>query len=354
MPASTVEPPRRPAAAAPATPVVRPDGRWRRRLSVRLVRWSWFLLVAAAAAGLVAHHVPVAQPDWLRSAAAATLTVAYAFGLAARTGGRPLLASGVALALVLAAVTTERPVLLAGAAVSTAALGTVLGVMATVPAAGFRAVVRECLLAAAVAGVAALAAASYGARLAVERAEYLALALGLLGTLALVYRLGAGFSGLGRRGAVVVFGGTGLLAVALAYAEALSRWGPPGMLETIQQTLAAVRDALGAIPRPVAALVGFPALAWGVSTRARRRQGWWPTAFGAAGLAAVATSLLDRRASEVEAALETGYGIVLGLVLGYAIIRADAFLSGTRGRRARRAEEASAHRPEPRRTEPLL
>jgi len=348
------EPARRPAAAAPATPPVRTRGGWRRSLPVRLTRWTWFLLVGAATAGLVAHHLPVDQPAWTTSAAAATITVTYAFGLAARTGGRPLLVSALALALVLVAVVTERPVLLAGAAVSTAALGTVLGVMATVPAARFRGVVRECLLAAAVAAVAALAATSYDARLAVERAEYLALTLGLLGTLALVYRLGAGFSGLGRRGAVVVLGGTVLLAVALAYAEALSRWGPPGMLETFQESLAAARDTLGAIPRPVAALVGFPALAWGVSTRARRRQGWWPTAFGAAGLAVVSTSLLDRRTSDLEAALETGYGIALGLLLGYAVIRADAFLTGTRGRRARREEEASAHRPEPRRTEPLL
>jgi len=298
--------------------------------------------------------VPVTQPDWVPSAAAATLTVTYAFGLAARTGGRPLLTAAVALVLVLIAVVTERPVLLAGAAVSTAVLGTVLGVMATVPAARFPGVVRECLLAVVVAGLAALAAASYGARLAVERAEYLALALGLLGTLALVYRLGAGFSGLGRRGAIVVLGGTVVLAVVLAYAEALTRWGPPGMLESLQDALASARDTLGAIPRPIAALVGFPALAWGVSTRARRRQGWWPTAFGAAGLAVVSTSLLDRRTSDLEAALETGYGIALGLLLGYVVIRADAFLTGTRGRRARREEEASAHRPEPRRTEPLL
>lgn len=333
---------------------MRARGGWRRSLPGRLVRWTWFLLVLVAAAGLVVHHAPVEEPAWVATTAAATLTVTYAFGLAARTGGRPLLASAVALVLVLAAVLSERPVLLAGAAVSTAVLGTVLGVMATVPAARFPAVVRECLLAAVVAGLAAVAAASYGARLAVERAEYLALALGLLGTLALVYRLGAGFSGLGRRGAIVVLGGTVVLGVALAYAEALTRWGPPGMVESLQDALVTTRDALGAIPRPVAALVGFPALAWGVSTRARRRQGWWPTAFGAAGLAVVSTSLLDRRMTDLEAALESAYGIVLGLLLGYVVIRADAFLTGTRGRRARREEEASAHRPEPRRTEALL
>jgi hypothetical protein len=333
---------------------VQERGGWRRTVVGRLLRWTWFLLLVAATAGLLAHHVPVEQPAWLPTAAAGTLTVLYAFGLSVRSGGRPLLASALAGVLVGAAVLTERPVLLAGAAVSTAALGAILGVLATVPAARFSAVVRECLLATAVAALAALAARAYGARLAVERTEYLALAIGLLGTLALVYRLGGGFSGLGRRGAVVVLGGTGVLAVVLAYAEALTRWGPPGMLDTVQESLAAVRDTLGAIPRPVAALVGFPALAWGVSTRARRRQGWWPTAFGAAGLAVVATSLLDPRTSDVEAALETGYGIALGLLLGYVVIRADAFLTGTRGRRARRAEEAAAHRPEPRRTEPLL
>ena len=43
-----------------------------------------------------------------------------------------------------------------------------------------------------------------------------------------------------------------------------------------------------------------------------------------------------------------------GLALGYLVIRADAFLTGTRGRRARQLEEQSAHRPEPARLDPLL
>ena len=52
--------------------------------------------------------------------------------------------------------------------------------------------------------------------------------------------------------------------------------------------------------------------------------------------------------------LGTAYSLVAGLLLGYLVIRADSFLSGARGRRARRAEEASAHRPEPGRSHPLL
>ena len=328
--------------------------------STALVRLLWFALVLTAAAALVAPHVPLgsvvpfAVPRWVPEVGAVTVTTCYAFGLAARAGGRPVVAGVVALVLSVAAVLSDIAVLLAGAAVCTAALGAVLGVLATVPAARFPLVVRECVLATLVAVLAALASAAYGARLSVERAEYLALALSLLGALALAYRLGAGFSGLGRRGAVVVVGGLALLAVTLAYAEALSRWGSPGVIEGYQAAVREVRTALGAVPRPIEVLLGFPALAWGVSLRARRRQGWWPTAFGAAGLAAIATTLLIRRIDELEAALQVGYGLVLGLLIGYLVVRADTFLSGTRGRRARRAEEAAAHRPEPARTAPLL
>jgi hypothetical protein len=172
--------------------------------------------------------------------------------------------------------------------------------------------------------------------------------------LALAYRLAAGLHGLGRRGAVMLVSGLGLLAVSLAYTEALRRWGSPELVDTFERTSRDVRDLVGAVPRPAEFLLGFPALAWGVSTRARRRQGWWGTGFGAAGLAVVATGLLDPQVSLLEAGLATAYSLVVGLGLGYLVIRADGFLSGARGRRARRMEEASAHRPEPGRTHPLL
>jgi len=41
-------------------------------------------------------------------------------------------------------------------------------------------------------------------------------------------------------------------------------------------------------------------------------------------------------------------------VIGYVVIRVDLALTGSRGRRARRDEQASAVRPEPRRTAALL
>jgi hypothetical protein len=312
------------------------------------------VLVLVGLAALVAGLTPLDLPDWVPVAGAVTVTTTYTFALGVRAGGRPVIAGILALGLTLAAVLSGVPVLLAGAAVSTAALGAVLGVLATTPAPRFREVVREVLVAAAVAAVAALAADGYGARVSPERSGYLALALALLCALALVFRLGAGFQGLGTRGAVVVVAGLGLLAVTLAYTEALSRWGSPGLIEGIDDVIGRVRDVAGAAPRPIEFLLGFPALAWGVSTRARRRQGWWACAFGAAGLAGVATSLLSTDLELSEAAIGLGYALVLGLLLGYLAIRADTFLSGTRGVRARRAEEASAHRPEPRRTAPLL
>jgi hypothetical protein len=352
------KPPKQEKASRPPKPPKPPKAPKRpkssRSLSARALTLLWFVVVLAAAGALVVDLTSVPVPFWVPVAGSVTVTTAYTVALGVRAGGRPLLAGLLALALTALAAISMVPVLLAAAAVSTAAAGAVLGVLATKPAARFREVVREVLVATAVAAVAALAADGYGARLSLERSGYLALALALLTALALVFRLGAGFQGLGTRGAVVVVGGLGLLAVTLAYAEALSRWGSPEMIASIDEAIARVREGAGAVPRPIEFLLGFPALAWGVSTRARRRQGWWACAFGAAGLAGVSTTLISTELDLQEAALGVAYGLVLGLFLGYLVIRVDTFLSGTRGARARRAEEAAAHRPEPARTAPLL
>ncbi len=319
-----------------------------------LVRLALLLLVLVGLAAVAVAWTPVDAPTWVPDAGAVLVTTTYSFALAARTGGRPVLVGVLAAALAAAAVLTAGPMLLAAAAVCTATVGTVLGVMVTTPAARFPAVAGECLAAVVVVVGAAFAANAYDAEVSVERAGYLVLGLSLLGALVLAYRLAAGLHGLGRRGAVMLLSGLGLLAVSLAYTEALSRWGSPELVESFERSVLRLRDAIGAVPHPLEFLLGIPALAWGVSTRARRRQGWWGTGFGAAGLAVVATSLLDHDVSLVEAGLATAYSLVVGLLLGYLVIRADSFLSGARGRRARRLEEASAHRPEPGRSHALL
>ena len=305
-------------------------------------------------AAVLVAWTPFTVREWFPLAGAVVVTTMFSLALAVRTGGRPMVVGVLAAALSAGAVLSAMPVLLASAAVSTAVVGAVLGVMVTTPAARVAGVVRECLVAVLVAGVAAFAANAYDAQVSVGRAGYLVLGLSLLGALALAYRLAAGLHGLGRRGAIMLVSGVGLMVLILAYTEALSRWGSPELVSTFERTSRDVRDLIGAVPHPAEFLLGVPALAWGVSTRARRRQGWWGTGFGAAGTVAVTVTLLDPRLPLSEAGLGTLYSLVAGLLLGYLVIRADSFLSGARGRRARRLEEASAHRPEPGRSYPLL
>lgn len=315
---------------------------------------AWFLVVGAGLAAVALAWFPITIPSWLPTGGAVAITTAFVFGLAARTGGRPLISGALALVLCTAAVVSELPVLVAGAALGTAVASAVLAVMATKPAPRFVLVVRECLVAVVIGVIGALAVEAYGAQVSIMRFEYLSLGLSLLAAMGLVYRLGAGLLGLGRRGLVMVLVGLVLLTITMAYTEALTRWGSPGLGESIEDLTALMQSTVGAVPRPVAFLLGFPALAWGVSTRARRRQGWWVCAYGAAGVAGISVCLLNPSTSLVEAGLSLLYSLLLGLLLGYLVIRADKFLTGPRGRRARQLEEASAHRPEPGRTWPLL
>lgn len=314
----------------------------------------WF---TALGVGLVATAAPWfidGVPSYVRLGGAVVVTTLYTHGLAVRSGGRPLISGGLALVLATAAAASQSPVLLSGATVGTAVVTAVLAVLATKRAARFVDVVREVCIAVAVGALGAFAVRAYGAEVSLARAGYLALGFSLLGALALVYRLGAGLQGIGRRGLVMIVSGIGLLTVTLAYTQALAQWGSQGLIDSIDQGFTVVRDTTGGVPRPIEVLLGVPALAWGVSTRARRRQGWWVCAFGAAGLSVVALSLLDPKVSLLEAGLSVVYSLALGLVVGYAVIRTDLFLTGARGRRARQLEELAAHRPEPGRLQPLL
>lgn len=319
-----------------------------------LGRVAWFAAALAAVVAVVQPWTPVRASAMLPLAGAVALTTLFTHALAVRTGGRPLISGGLAIGLAGAAAVTGSGILLAGAAVATAVVTGILAVLATTPAAGFPAVVREVLIATVVAAVGAFAVHAYEADLSLARTGYLVIGFSLLGALVLVYRLGAGLHGIGRRGSVMIVGGVALLMLTIAYTEALGHWGSPGLIDAVEGAVADVRDVLGAVPRPIEVLLGFPALAWGVSTRARRRQGWWVCAFGAPGLAVVAISLLPPGTTLVEAGLTVGYSLVLGLALGYAVIRTDLYLTGARGRRARQLEELAAHRPEPGRLEPLL
>jgi ribose/xylose/arabinose/galactoside ABC-type transport system permease subunit len=148
-----------------------------------------------------------------------------------------------------------------------------------------------------------------------------------------------------------------LLVVVLVYTAALTRYGSPELVMRVADAEDWTRDHLGGVPHPVEVLVGIPALAWGVSMRSRRRQGWWVIAFGTAATAAAASKLAEQDLTTRGTSLSAVYSIVLGLVLGCIVIRLERLLSGRDGRRTARrtAQEAAAAaaRHEPGRLQPL-
>ena len=278
----------------------------------------------------------------------------YSWALAVRTGGRPVVVAARAMLLGLAAVFSDEDILRTGAAVLTGVVSAVFAVMATIPAVRFVQAIREVVVAVVIASVGAFATVGFEPVVTVARFEYVVLALAFAGSFALVYRLGAGLHGLGRRGVFVVLLGTLVLALTLVYAEALRRYGTPGLVEHLLDAVRWSRHHLGAFPRPLETALGVPALAWGTHMRARRRQGWWVCAFGVAATAPAATALANPAITMTESGLSVLYGMVLGLVIGFVVVRVDLALTAPRGSRGRRAEEAGAVRPEPSRTRPLL
>lgn len=304
------------------------------------------LLAGSAALAAAALHL---GPAWLDGAGAVAVLTTYSWAVMARTGGRPLVFAGLALVIGLVTVLQGGEVLRSGAAVLTCVVSGVLAVVITVPARSFVAASREVVIATAVASVGAFATVGFEPAANSVRFEYITLGLGFLVMFTLVYRFGAGLHGLGTRGLITVVVGTLLLALSLVYAELLRRYAVSDIIDPTMRTAAWSRDHLGAFPRPIMVLLGVPALVWGVHMRARRRQGWWVCIFGAAATLAVAQALVNLEMSYVEAGLQVGYGVVLGLIVGYLVIRLDLRLTGQRGRRARAAEAAHAARPEPRR-----
>jgi hypothetical protein len=359
-PPPTPTPPPEPApeatpAAAPEPVEVFPDGPRRSLLAL------WFLVLVLGAAalgwsavtGVIGDREPISDlppvPEWLDGAGAVAVVTSLSWFLATRTAGRALISAGLALALGVASLVVGGRVLPTGAAVMTCVVGSVYAVMVTVPAVTGLKAMREALIAALVATVTAFAAVGFEPTVATERFEIVALLLALALVLAIVYRLGAGLHGLGRRGMIVVAIGLGVLFATLAYAELLRRYGAQTFVSSVLDFADWTAERIGAFPRPLVVLLGIPALVWGTHVRARRRQGWWFCAFGVAATVPLATGLVAPDSSYLEAGLRAAYSIVLGLVVGFLVIRADLALTGPKGKRGRRAEEAGPHRPEPRR-----
>lgn len=314
---------------------------------------AFVVLVLLGLAALVAGIVPVG-PDWLPGVGSVAVASAYSWALAARIGGRPVVYGALAAVLGVVVLVGDEDYLRTGAAVMTCVVAAVLGVMATVPAVRFVHAVRETGIALLIAAIGALATVGFEPAITVVRFEYATFGLALVGAFAVVYRLGAGLHGLGRRGVAIVVVGMVVLAGTLLYAELLRRYGTPGLVESLLDVVRWSRSHIGAFPRPIETILGVPALVWGCHMRARRRQGWWVCAFGVAATSAVANSLANPAITLRESSLSVLYGLVVGLLIGLVVVRVDLAVTGSRGRRSRLAEEAGAVRPEPARTSALL
>lgn len=312
----------------------------------RLSFWTVVLAVGVIALAAAALHV---GPEWLGGAGAVLVLTTYSWAAAARTGGRQVVFAVVAFVIGVSALVVDGSVLRSGAAVLTCVVSGVLAVVLTVPARNFVLAVREVVLATAIASIGAYATVGFEPVASAVRFNYLTLALGFGALLLLVWRFAAGLHGLGTRGLVILGAGTLLLTVSLAYTEALRHFGVTAMTQPLEYFTDWSRDTIGAAPRMLTVLLGVPALVWGVHMRARRRQGWWVCTFGAAATLPVAQRLVNLDTSYVEAGLQTAYSVALGILVGWVLIRVDQQMSGTRGARARAAEEHEAVRPEPRR-----
>jgi hypothetical protein len=317
-----------------------------RTRSRTFLRAAWVLVFVGLALGLAALRT-FEGPRLAQQCLAAALGVALALGLSVRSGTHVLLPTVLAVLVAGCAVLTQWSVLLAGATIGTAALAACLGVLGTRPTPGFPGVLREVVLALLVSTAGGLGAAGFDVGLDDERFAYTVLVVTMLATVALVYRLAGGLHGLGRRGLVLVVGALVLLVVVLVYTAALTRYGSPDLILQVRSVQDRTRDALGGVPHPVEVLVGIPALAWGVSLRSRRRQGWWVCTFGAAATASSASRLVHHDVTALETTLGAAYSVGLGLVLGYAVIRLERALTGRGGR------GAPALRQEPPRLQPL-
>ena len=322
-----------------------------RRIAVLAWVVLWLIGIAAALTGLV--DVGVDVPDKVEPAGSSLLTVLFMIALSHRCGGRVQLWGGLTVVIAVTWLFWDPSWLTAAIAVVGAVSSAVLAVMLTRPARSWWQATIEALVAAVVASSGAVAVSGFEADVLTSRYNIAVHVLALILTIGVVWGLGAGLHGLGRRGFVMILGGALLILVVLTYGAVLRNYGSETVIDAVDDTVAWLRDNIGGVPRPSEVLVGIPALIWGVSTRAGRRQGWWMCAFGVIGTGTITTSLVSPDAVADYVARSTVYSVILGILIGLVVRRIDQMLTGGAGRRARRSEAEAQIRPEPPRTASL-
>ena len=200
---------------------------------------------------------------------------------------------------------------------------------------------RSSLAAAAWPSLGALGVAGFSVDLDPERFAYTVSPCRCRATVALVYRLGGGLHGLGRRGPAgaarlgAAGGGSRLhrradpLRVPGAASTRSSRPGT-GCATTWAAYPTRSRCCSASPPSPGACPCAPGAARAGGSARSARPPRRTAT-----------TRLLEDGVSPPEVALAAAYSLVLGLLLGFVLIRVERLLTGRPGRRAADAAEAA-------------
>lgn len=314
----------------------------------------WLVVVVGGTAALLLAGWDRA-PRLVGEIGAVAVASAYAAGLAARTGGRPLISGALALALGGVTIGWGLDVLRTGAAALMCVTGGLFAVLATRPARRVLLTVREVAVAVVLAAIGALATAGFEPVADLDRFRYASLALALPLILVLVYRLGAGLHGLGRRGLLYVLLAGVVVALTLVYAELLQRYGDTALVSWSADIVDWTTDRVGTFPAPLASLLGIPALVWGTYLRSRRRQGWWVSAFGVAATVPIGYALVLPD-SWHDIWLRLAATLMVGLVIGLVICLVDRWALSRRQRRGSRRAAADASlppRPEPQRWQSL-
>ena len=332
-----------------------PHSSTRRTLALVLAWVACWLVGTVVCAGEVVDVTGVSgeEPRY----GAALVTVLLAVALARRCGGLVWFWGLLAIAFVALVLVADQRWLDSSAALFVAVVGAVASVMLTRPAATYVRLFMEYGIAVLLAISAAFAVAGYGAELSSGRYYLLVVVLSVTGAMSLVWRLGTDFHRLARRGVLWCAAGAVVIFALLVYSRLLREYGSASITGAERDLTDWIRDRLDGVPQPVQVLVGFPALLWGVRTRAQRRQGWWMCAIGTFGTATVATALAAPRPDVADAGRSLAYSAALGLLVALLVLYAEATRarrrSAARGRRIRDDHPAAASLPEPGRTRPL-
>jgi len=330
------------------------------RVAHRTAVLVWLLAWGVATAAAATAVVDVDDvPTWVAGWGGGALAWLYTVALAHRVGARTTLWGAVSLLAIVGALVTERSWALSAVSVLAAVVAGVAAVLLTRPAATALGSLFEFGVALVVSAAGAVSVAGLNASVRTERYPLVVVCLALALAIALVWQLGAGLHGGSRRELAIVVGAALVLAGLLIYSQVLRAYGSEAVLDGVDDTVSWLQDHLHGVPRPAEALIGFPALVWGIGTRGTRRQRWWICAFGVLGTATLASSLAGQRLDPEYAALSAAYSALIGAVLGLLVRRIDLVVTGRRerdraaGRRVLRTDEVVVLRPEPGRTQPL-